>query len=316
MSNESSLVSANKALPYLDVKRNGSQPDKVTGAFNQNFTKFKIEDISAFEEFPPLEVPFGDYSTSGPMEILMYQRLGNITTRKPLMAFYDDGIQKSAVLMGQNIWRWKLQESAINENSDQFQNFVTKTVQFLSVKNDKKRFQFKNRNTAFSSSQSITFDSEAYNDIFERIFGNTISLTITSETGEEREFDFVDSEFNSTFKAPTMASGIYSYSAKTSLGGKSFSDKGEFIVEDTNPEYVDLTANHNLLKIVSQKSGGQFVHFTKMDELPAIINAQDFTSLIRSTSNFFPLQNSLLWFLTIFLLFTAEWFLRKYWGGY
>ncbi len=113
-----------------------------------------------------------------------------------------------------------------------------------------------------------------------------------------------------------MTSGIYSYSATTSLGGRSFSDKGEFIVEDTNPEYVDVTANHNLLKIVSQKSGGQFVHFTKMDELPAIINAQDFKSLIRSTSNFFPLQNSLLWFLTIFLLFTAEWFLRKYWGGY
>ncbi|MFK7951598.1 MAG: hypothetical protein AB8B73_02030 [Ekhidna sp.] len=316
LNSESSLVSANKVLPYLNIKRNGSQPDKVTAAFNSNFTKFKMEDVSAFEEFPPLEVPFGDYSTSGPTEILMYQRLGSITTKKPLMAFYDNGIQKSAVLMGQNIWRWKLQESAVNETSEQFQSFVTKTVQFLSVKNDKKRFQFKTRNTSFSSSQPIIFDSEVYNDIYERVYGSTINLTITSEEGEEQKFDFVDSEINSTFKVPALARGIYSYSAKTSLGEKYFSERGEFIVEDVNPEYVDLTANHNLLRITSQKSGGQFIHFSEMQELPEIINDQDFKSLIRSTNSFSPLQESLLWFLIIFLLFSTEWILRKYWGGY
>lgn len=316
LSNESSLTSASKALPYLDIKRNGSQPDKVTGSFNQNFSKFKIEDVSAFEEFPPLEVPFGDYSTSGPVEILMYQKLGSITTRKPLMAFYDDGTKKSAVLMGQNIWRWKLQESAINENSAQFQNFITKTVQFLSVKNDKKRFQFKPRNTTFLSSQSITFDTEVYNDIYERVYGNTINITITSEDGNSRKFDFEDSQFNSSFKAPLLESGIYSYAANTSLGGKTFTDKGEFIVENVNPEYVNLTADHNLLKLVAIKSGGEYTHFTQVSELADIIQERNFKSIIRSTESLSPLQKSWPWFLAIFLLFSTEWFLRKYWGGY
>lgn len=315
-SNESSLTSANKALPYLDIKRNGSQPDKVSGSFNQNFSKFKIEDVSAFEEFPPLEVPFGDYSLSGPVEVLMFQKLGNISTNKPLMVFYDDGNKKSAVLMGQNIWRWKLQESAINENSAQFQNFITKTVQFLSVKNDKKRFQFKPRKTTFLDSQPIVFDSEVYNDIYERVYGNTINLTITSEEGEIQKFDYQDSEFNSSFKVPPLESGIYSFSASLQLGDKTFSDKGEFLVENVNPEYVNLTANHNLLKLVSLKSGGQYIHFSNVNELIASIKAQNFKSVIRSSESFFPLLNSFLWFLVIFLLFSTEWFLRKYWGGY
>lgn len=316
LSNESSLASANKILPFLDIQRKGSQPDKVSGSFNKNFTKFKIDEVSAFEEFPPIEVPFGDYSLSGPTEVLMYQKLGSITTKKPLMAFYDDGTKKSAVLMGQNIWRWKLQESAIEGSADQFKNFITKTVQFLSVKTDKKRFQFKPRNTTFFNSESAVFDSEVYNDIYERIYGNTINLEIISEDGSSRKYNFQDSKFNNSFTIPPLQGGIYSYKANMKVGDKTFFDDGEFLIENVNPELINLTANHNLLKLVSLKTDGQYIHFSKLNTLTDIIKNQNYKSVIRSSESFYPLQKSLLWFLAIFLLFSSEWFLRKYWGGY
>jgi hypothetical protein len=316
LSNESAITSINRTLPFMDIQRKGSQPDKVSGSFNKNFTKFKIDEVSAFEEFPPIEVPFGDYSLSGPTEVLMYQKLGSITTRKPLMAFYDDGTKKSAVLMGQNIWKWKLQESAIDGEADQFKNFITKTVQFLSVKNDKKRFQFKLRNTTFLTSETVVFDSEVYNDIYERIYGNFINLEIISEDGSSKNFNFEDSQFNNSFKIPPLESGVYLYSASVKIGDKTFTDKGEFLIENVNPEYIDLTANHNLLKHVSNKTGGQYIHFSELNTVTDLIKSQNFKSVIRSSETFFPLNQSLLWFLFIFLLFSAEWFLRKYWGGY
>ncbi|WP_370090140.1 hypothetical protein [Ekhidna sp.] len=316
LNNESSITSINKELPYISIERRGSQPDKVFGSFNQAFSKFKIEDVSAFEEYPPIEVPFGDYTITGPTEILMYQKLGSVKTQKPLMAVYDDGSQKSAILVGQNIWRWKLQEAAINGNSDQFKNLITKTVQFLSVKNDKKQFRFSVRKNNFSDSEPIVFDSEVYNDIYERIYENNISITITGEDGQSQNFNFTDSEFLSSFKSPTLQPGIYRFQASVKVGNKTLIDQGEFSVQDINPEFLNLTADHRLLKNLADKTGGKYAHINNADELAVEIIQRNFKSIIKSEEDIIPLYRAWWWYLIIFTLFSAEWFLRKYWGGY
>lgn len=316
LSNESSITSVNRTLSFINIERRGSQPDKVVGSFNQNFSKYKIEDVSAFEEYPPVEVPFGNYSISGPAEVLMYQKLGSVKTQKPLMAVFDDGTQKSAVLLGQNIWRWKLQEAAINGNANQFKNLITKTVQFLSVKNDKKQFRFKVRESNFTDSEPVLFDAEVYNDIYERIYGNTISIAITSEDGTQQNFTFADSELNSTFRSPTFTAGIYRYVASVQIGDKTLTDRGEFSVQNINPEFQNLTADHRLLKNLARNSGGSYSHYQEYDQLLDEIRSQDFKSIIRSEEDLIPLYRAWWWYLLIFMLFSSEWFLRKYWGGY
>ncbi|WP_421763390.1 hypothetical protein [Ekhidna sp.] len=316
ISNESSITSINKNLPFLNIERRGSQPDKVAGSFNQNFSKFKIEDVSAFEEYPPVQVPFGDYSISGPTEILMYQKLGNIITQKPLMTVYDDGASKTAVLLGQNIWQWKLQESAINKNSNQFDNLITKTIQFLSVKNDKKQFRFSVRKRNITDTEPPLFDVEVYNDIYERIYNNKIAITITPEGGESQNFTFTDSEFNSVFRSPSLPPGIYRFSASVNIGDKTYTDRGEFSVQNINPEYLDLTADHQLLRNISKKSGGKYFHLNERGELINYLKTKDLKSKIKSEENLIPLYQAWWWYLIIFLLFSSEWFLRKFWGGY
>ncbi|MEO9482407.1 MAG: hypothetical protein ABJG47_03135 [Ekhidna sp.] len=316
LSNESSITSANKTLPFINIERRGSQPDKVVGSFNQNFSKYKIENVSAFEEYPPVEVPFGNYKLSGPAEILMYQKLGSVKTQKPLMAVFDDGTQKSAVLLGQNIWRWKLQESAINGNADQFKNLITKTVQFLSVKNDKKQFRFKTRMNNFTDSESILFDAEVYNDIYERIYGNSIRISISSEDGERQSFSFTDSEFNTTFRSPNFEPGIYQYEATTQIGDKVLIDRGEFSVQNVNPEFLNLTADHRLLQNLAANTNGSYEHFDNADRMLEAIESKDFKSIIKSEEDLIPLYRTWWWYLIIFMLFSSEWFLRKFWGGY
>lgn len=316
MSNESSIISANKMLPFINIERRGSQPDKVVGSFNQNFSKYKIEDVSAFEEYPPIEVPFGNYTLSGPTEVLMYQKLGSVKTQKPLMVVFDDGSQKTALLLGQNIWTWKLQEAAINGNADQFENLITKTVQFLSVKNDKKQFRLKARESNFTDSEPILFDAEVYNDIYERIYGNSINISILSEDGERQNFSFTDSEFNTTFRSPTFEPGVYQYEASVRIGDKNLTDRGEFSVQNINPEYLNLTANHRMLKNLSSNTGGVYQHFDNADKILEDIESKDFKSIIKSEEDLIPLFQAWWWYLIIFLLFTSEWFLRKFWGGY
>lgn len=313
----SSLNQLNSSVPFFSIRRRGSQTDNVTASFNQTFSKFSLPDSRGiFDDYPPISIPFGEYTLSGPTEVLLYQRVGSIATRKPLFAFYDDGSQKGAILAGQNIWKWKLQESAVNGNSNLFRDIVTKTIQFLSVKNDKQQFRFRSRGNNFSNLQSVLFDSEVYNDIYERTYGNRISLTITSADSEAQEFEFIDSEYNSSFSVPALPSGIYTYRASVRLGEKSFTDRGQFLVEEINREYLNLTADHNLLKNLSERTGGEYTHYAQTDLLIDKLRARDFKSIVKSSESYFPLIQSRWMLLTILLLFSGEWFLRKYWGGY
>ncbi|WP_425392885.1 hypothetical protein [Ekhidna sp.] len=316
LSNESSITSVNKSLSFVNIERRGSQPDKVVGSFNQNFSKFKIEDVSAFEDYPPIQVPFGNYNVSGPTEIVMYQRLGSVKTDKPLMVIYDDGSDKNAVLFGQNIWQWKLQEAAINGNANQFDNLITKTIQFLAIKNDKKQFRFEIQKRNITDSEPAQFEAEVYNDIYERIYNNNISITITSSEGDAQNYSFTDSEYNSTFRSPTFPPGIYQYVAEVRIGDTRFTDRGEFSVQDINPEYINLTADHKLLKNLAEKTGGSYAHRANTNQLIADVESRDFKSKIKSEESLIPLYKTWWWYLIIFLLFSSEWFLRKYWGGY
>lgn len=316
LSNESSIRSINMTLPYLQINRKGSQPDKVTGSFNANFSKFKIEKTGIFDDFPPIEVPFGDYILSGPSEVVMFQKIGNFKTEKPLMAVYDDGSQKSAVLVGQNIWTWKMQESAINGESEEFNNLITKTVQYLSVSSKQKPFQLTPEKRSFRETEPVIFEAEVYNDIFERIYGNDIRLEIVNEAGQTNKYNFTDSEISSDFKTPTLDPGIYTYIAQTERGGKTLTDRGEFSVTDTNLESLDLTADHGLLRTLAAKSGGIYAPIEKSADILNEIKNRNYKSRIKSEEKLIPLYRLWWWYLIVFVLFSTEWFLRKYWGAY
>lgn len=313
---QSNMRILNETISYLRISKKGGQPDKVTGSFNKSFSKFKIENTEIFENYPPIQVPYANYSVTGSAEILMYQRLGSVTTNSPLMVVYDDGSNKSATLMGQDIWKWRLQEAALNESSRSFDELVTKTVQFLSVKNDKEQFRFTPRSSTFQDSSPVLFDVEVYNDIYERIYGNEVKIDITNSNGETQVYSFVDSELNSTFRAPNLPPGIYQFEAAVEIGSRSFIKKGEFLIENINIEYLDLTADHRLLRNLSSQTNGEFVHLTEYEKLISLIRERNFKPIIKSEEEFQKLAQTWWFYVLIFSLFGTEWILRRYWGGY
>ncbi|MEM9339526.1 MAG: hypothetical protein AAGA66_12405, partial [Bacteroidota bacterium] len=312
LNRNSSLARVNQAINFASIRRQGAQPDKVTGAFNQAFSKFKLpEDSRLIETFPPLEVPFGDYTIGANSEVLLYQRVGNVVTKKPLFTFFDDGAQKKALLVGQDFWKWKFQETAINGISTQFNELISKTIQFLSVKNDKKQFRFQSRASRFSSIESPIFDSEVYNDIYERVYGNTLSLRVNPEQGNGTEYEFIDSEFKSSFKIPPLPSGLYNYQASTVVGDKKLTDKGQFLIEEINKEYLNLAADHDLLKNIAEKTNGEYLHYSQFNQIKDRIVKRVFKSVVTSSDSFFPLIENKWVLFIILILFSLEWLLRK-----
>ena len=305
----------NSSFSFLNIKQLSDQPNKVSGQLNSKFSKFSISQLET-KNFPPITVPFGEYTLSGPVEILLYQKVRKVITSNPLLLFFDDGSTKEAVFMGQNLWKWKLQEAAEKEIPDAINQLITKTVQFLAQKSEKKRFRFEPDKTKFRSVETISFTSNVLNDIYERVYGNKIQLIITNKEGLKKTFDFVDSEFRNSFKIPPLEQGIYTFEATTKQGNNLLKDKGKFLVHELNTELDYLTANHRLLRNISKQSNGKFFLLSENDELMEEILNRDFPNVIATEEQTYNLYNTWWYLLLIVMLFSTEWILRKYWGAY
>ncbi len=258
-----------QTITYLSINLKGNGKDKVRGAYNQNFTKFKIsEDLTdRIQNYPPIEVPFGEYQLVGPTEVLLYQKIGSINTERPLLVFFDDGAQKSAVTPGAGIWQWRLQEAGSEENSQLFEELILKTVQYLSIKVNKDRFVVKPRESNYHIGERVFMDAEVYNEIYERAYGNTIQLVITDESGNQTSYEMVDSPVNSSFNLGALEAGVYQFKATTTLGGKGFSETGSFAIRDIQLEGINLTADHNMLRAVAEKNDGRFYPFSQASQV-------------------------------------------------
>lgn len=315
---KSKINGLNQNLSFLNIAQKGTQMDQVRGSYHAKFTKFKLdtEKLDRLSSYPPIGSPFGDYALSERAEVLLYQQVGSIVTNRPLWMVYDNGEQKAGLLTGDGLWQWKLQESGANDDASLFDELVLKMVQYLSIKVNKDRFVTKPRKANYQIGDQIILDTEVYNEIFERAYGNTIDLTITSQEGNISTYQLIDNPTNSFFKIGLLEPGIYTFKASTTLGGKQFFEQGSFAVRDIQIEGIDLTANHNLLRRLSRNTDGQFESFADREALVTKLKEASFKDHISTSREKLPLIDALWITLLIAAFLITEWFLRKYLGAY
>ncbi|MEQ9423953.1 MAG: VWA domain-containing protein [Cyclobacteriaceae bacterium] len=304
-------------LVQLTVSRN--QKDLVRPAFNRSFNRFKVETENAtglISNYPPAVVPFGKTELLQGAEVFLYQQVGSIVTDKPLIAVFDNAGSKTAVMMGEGFWQWRTMEFAKTGKQEVFDEMISKMVQFLSAKEDKRKFRVYTKDDEYFDSEEVVFETEAYNDIYEPIYGQEIQLTISNESGEAQEFSYVTSNANSQFKVSGLANGIYSFSASTLLNGKKETASGEFLVKELQIESINLTANHQLLKRLSRDTDGSFATIGQMDDLQSDLLGMEAQGVIYTSESFLPLINLKWPFFLLLLLISVEWFIRKYSGAY
>jgi hypothetical protein len=119
----------------------------------------------------------------------MYQKLGSLTTPYPLAYFGKRNDQKTGWFFGEGIWKWKMFDYQENGNTIQFEEFVGKFVQYLSVKEDKSRLRL-NYNKRFSESQSVNFKADVYNKSYELINTEELKMEVTNEMGSKFNYVF------------------------------------------------------------------------------------------------------------------------------
>jgi len=315
---QSNLRDFNQLNGLLNIQASRYQADQVNAIFNSLFMNFTLSEDLQFimDDLPPVFVPFGKITLTADAQPMLFQKVGSVETKNPLLLLGEKDGRKTGILLGEGSWRWKLHEYSVKEQNILFNEFYSKLVQYLSSKEDKRKFKVYPVNTEVSKNESILFETEHYNDLYERIYGTKVDLVITDEEDNVLGYTYIPNEGTSIYRVSNLEQGVYKYKATSSVNGKIEEVYGEFVVKDTQIENINLTADHSLLRNLADRTSGKFYLANQIDELERELYQRKYRGILHSNEAYLPLINLKALFFVFLLLVSVEWFMRKYNGSY
>ncbi len=315
---QSALGPFNTSNPVMQVAAQSNQSDKVTGVFNPDFKQLNLDParLELMSKLPPMAAPYGEFRLQPGSEVVLWQQVGSVRTTKPLLAINVTGPRKTAVLAGEGLWAWRLEEFALTDKQDVVDELMQKVIQLISVKEDRRKLRVYPIRNEFVAGDKVIFETELYNDIYERLYDKPVRLDISDEKGITRSYNYTPTAANSRFEISRLPEGAYRLRASVSLNGKAEQSVGQFVVRDLQLEALNTTADHGLLRKLAQQTGGQFYGPTRVDDLVRNLTARPRPARLSSTEEMNEIINWRWLFFVVLTLATVEWGLRKFYGGY
>jgi hypothetical protein len=247
---------------------------------------------------------------------MLRQRIGTVDTDFPLLAFSSDADRKIGLLLGEGIWRWRLQDFLEHDDHVLFDEFISKTVQYLSVRNERRNFRIVTKNS-FNENEQVTFEAEVYNASYELINQPDVVLNVFDEANRKYAYSMSRTSTAYTLNAGIMRAGNYRYEASVNVAGKAYTANGKFVVKPVLAELSSITADHTLLQTLASRNGGELFYPRDLLKVVDKINArEDVKPLSRSEMRLKELIELKWIFFFILLLLGTEWFLRRRNGSY
>jgi hypothetical protein len=292
--------------------------DEVTPVVNTSFSNFSVsaEANSVVTAYPPVSVPFGKFNFPLSARPLLYQQIGTVATDKPLLAVEERNGRKIAIMMGEGLWRWRLDEFEQTGRAEGFDELFGKLIQYLATSDDRRRFRSYPIKQEFSDVEPVVFESQVYDDIFEPVYGNTIDIEVTDDQGKVNRYTYVTSPGNIRYQIGGLREGVYRYRSQTEINGRKEEVRGQFAVVTQLIELQNLTADFDLLRKLAANTGGKFYTTNNFENLHADLTQKEATGVIRSEETYNALINLRLLFWVLLVLAGVEWFFRKYFGAY
>ena len=316
---QSDYAQFNRVQNLVTVQTDGKNTNDVQGRFAGGFALFLLDDNlkTEFTNYPPIQAPFGEFRVGGSAQVMMYQRVRKIDTQYPLFVFGEQNGARTGVLLAEGIWRWRLFNYLNVDNHELFDDWMSKVTQYLGVKEDKRKFRVSVSKNIYRENEQVFFDAELYNKSYELINEPDVRLIITSEKGKEYTYTFNKSGKAYSLNAGTLPVGNYKFLGKVSNGGEQLTYNGQFSVQPIQLEQYETTADHRLLRLLSEQYGGKMVSEAEMGSLPDMIKAIGTVKpVIYENATTRSLINIKWLFALLLVLIATEWFLRRYLGSY
>lgn len=308
----------NKQNTGITIKTQINSYEETSPILNKNFSYFTVNDAAKdfYDNLPPLISNFADYKLNGKNDILLYQKIKNIETQKPLVVFTENAGKKHGLITGEGIWRWRINDYKLNNSFDNFDNLIKKTVQYLCANIKNETFIVEHK-VEYRTNENIRISAKLYNKSFEPVNSAEVKLTIKNKDG--KFYNYIFEKYYDSYKINLgkLPEGDYLLKAETELGSDKYTKTSSFSVVKTNIESLNTVANFDLLKQISSKFGGAFFNINEIENLKnEIENNKNITSVSHSQDYLSEIINNIWFFILLITLASAEWIIRKYSGSY
>jgi hypothetical protein len=317
--NESTDLNALSALNIgFNITLKSNSFSEATAQKNGTFGLFSLskEEDELLQQFPPLFVPFGTYKISPSGEALLYQKIMNVNSEDPLLWFSVNGGRGIGVFAGSGIYRWRLNNYLLKQNSQTFDDLMAKSVQLLANRANKEPLVIRHPKY-FYQQTPVLLDAELYNAVFEPIENEKISINIVDSSGKEYPYDFSPQGKFYHLNAGYLPAGNYRYKANAAVGNKKVEKNGVFSIVPLDLEDASLPANTAFLKDITKRYDGKML--TGAEDwagqlLSELESRQDLKPQIRYEEKHYSLIERWWLWLFVVLLLGGEWFVRRYYG--
>lgn len=289
-----------------------NQKEDYLASYITSFNLFATDDIG-FEQFPPLEQPFGNVKLNSGTNTLLKARIRNVETDNPLLVFSESGSSRKAFLLGENIWKWRLETHVNNKSFEEFDVFTDKIIQYLAT-NSKRKSLVVNHERFYNSGEPINITAQFFNKNYE--FDENARLTIVvkgKETDFSKTYDFLKGNNEYKVNMDGLPTGKYTFTVKENNSNTTY--VGSFEVLDFEIEKQFVNPDLNRLLQTADNTNGKVYYPSQTDELINFLAKNENykeTQKIKTTKS--PLIDWITLLIILCVSLATEWFTRKYNG--
>lgn len=279
---------------------------------NAAFSKFDISEFSV-EGFPPLVSDAGPVNVLGIGEPLLKVRIKGVDMDQPLLTTAEEDTAKHAILVGENIWKWRVQNYRNDQTFKDFDAFLGKLILYLSTSKGKNRFVL-DYSSIYNNSSETKIKATYFDEAF--VFDSNASINIKVEskstnTSVEVPMLLKDGYYEADLS--NLPPGKYDFAATVTKGNLSRS--GSFSILDFDAEKQFSSSNYAKLNRLAKNTGGKLYFPDQMDSLvKALETDPKFVPVQKSKQNVVPLIDFKFLLGIIIAALSLEWFIRKYNG--
>ncbi|MFL9829591.1 hypothetical protein ABS764_01885 [Flavobacterium sp. ST-87] len=289
-----------------------SQKEDYLAAFNSQFNLFAIDDIG-FENFPPLQNPYGKINVKGNASVLLSSKIRNIDTQAPLLAFSENQGTRAAYLLGENSWKWRLESHNQNDSFEKYDIFIDKIIQFL-TSNTAKKSLVVHHESFYNSGEAIEITAQYFNKNYE--FDEKAHLTIilvNSKTKASKSYDLLKGNNAYKVNLDGLSAGSYNFTVKELNSKASYSSRFEILDFDIENQFVNPDVVR--LKQLASLTQGKVYFPNQVDSLiQSLLEDENYKTIEKTSSSRSPLVDWKWLLVLICSFFAIEWFVRKYHG--
>ncbi|RED27178.1 hypothetical protein BD847_1114 [Flavobacterium cutihirudinis] len=301
----------NQQQNNLNFKMSGQIEDYLS-EFQSQFNLFAIDDIG-FENFPPLQNLFGTVTTNGNVSVLLSSKIRNVSTNAPLLAFAENQGKRTAFLLGENSWKWRLQSHVDNQSFEKYDVFVDKVIQFLATSTSKKSLVVTHE-SFYNSGDELIINAQYFNKNYE--FDEKARLTISvtnTETKQSKNYDLLKGNNSFSVNLDGLTAGKYNFTVKELNSNTSYSSHFEILDFDIEKQFVNPDVI-KLKQLALQTNGKAFFVNQADDLINTLLENKEYKSIEKNVSTKTPIIDWIWLLVLIAALLTTEWFVRKYNG--